>query len=321
MKKNKKTFPNQIVTDKEVIDDPQKICEAFNIHFATVGENIGESIKSHESTHSLLPNFPNSFFFSPATTEEIYSLIGNIKIKKAVRENDITNKLLKLSNAVISPFLCNIFNSYIHQGEFPNSLKIAEVVPVFKKGDSNLLTNYCPISILSQLSKIFEKLLFTGINNYLEKYHLISDKQFGFRQYSSTSHAISNIYEKLIKNSDAGMYNCCIFLDLTKAFDTVNHDVLLHKMENFYGFRILALKLIQSYLSNRKQYTKMENCKSDLTKIEYGVPQGSSLGPLQYFFFCISMIFLWLVNLTLSCLLMTLSWPCQTTTFLNYKTE
>ena len=134
LKKNKKTFPNQIVTDKEVIDDPQKICEAFNIHFATVGENIGKSIKFHESTHSLLPNFPNSFFFSPATTEEIYSLIGNIKIKKAIRENDITNKLLKLSNAVISLFLCNIFNSCIYQGEFPNSLKIAEVVPVFKKG-------------------------------------------------------------------------------------------------------------------------------------------------------------------------------------------
>ena len=161
-------------------------------------------------------------------------------------------------------------------------MKIAEVVPVFKNGDSNLLTNYRPISILSQLNKIFEKLTFTRINNYLEKYHLIFDKQFGFRQNSSTSHAISNIYEKLIKNSDAGMYNRCIFLDLTKAFDTVNHDVLLHKMENFYGFRGLALKLIQSYLSNRKQYTKMENCKSDLTKIGYGVPQGSSLGPLLF---------------------------------------
>ena len=161
-------------------------------------------------------------------------------------------------------------------------MKIAEVVPVFKEGDSNLLTNYRPISILSQHSKIFEKLIFTRINNYLEKYRLISDKQFGFRQNSSSSHAISNIYEKLIKNSDAGMYNCCIFLYLTKAFDTVNHDVLLHKMENFCGFRGLALKQIQSYLSNRKQYTKMKNCKFDLTKIEYGVPQGSSLGPLLF---------------------------------------
>ena len=113
LKKNKKTFPNLIVTVKEVIDDPQKICEAFNVHFATVGENVGKNIKSHESIHSLLPNFPKSFFFSPATAEEIYSLIGNIKLKKAVRENDITNKLLKLSNAVISPFLCIIFNSCI----------------------------------------------------------------------------------------------------------------------------------------------------------------------------------------------------------------
>ena len=78
------------------------------------------------------------------------------------------------------------------------------------------------------------------------------------------------------------MHYCCIFLDLTKAFDTVNHDVLLHKMKNFYGFQGLALKLVQSYLSNRQQYTKVENCKSDLTKIEYGVPQGSSFGPLLF---------------------------------------
>ena len=225
-----------------MIDDPQKICEAFNVHFATIGEKIGKNIKSHESTPPLLHNLPNSFFFSPATPEEIYSLIGNIKIKQAVRENDIDNKLLKLSNTIISPFLSNIFNSCMQQGEFPNSLKIAEVVPVFKKGDSNLLTNYRPIWILSQISKIFEKLMYNRINNYLEKYHLISDKQFGFRQNSSASHAIIDIYEKLIQNSDKGMYTYCIFLDLTKAFDTVNRYVLLHKMNNFYGFRGLAFK-------------------------------------------------------------------------------
>ena len=115
------------------------------------------------------------------------------------------------------------------------------------------------------------------------------------------------------------MYNCCIFLDLTKAFDTVNHDVLLHKMENFYGFRGLALKLIQSYLSNRKQYTKIENCKSDLTKIEYGVPQGSYLGPLLFL--------LYVNDLLLASQFDTILfaddtfWPCQTTTFLNCKTE
>ena len=107
---------------------------------------------------------------------------------------------------------------------------------------------------------MFQKLIFNKINDYLEKYPFISDIQFGFRQNSSTSHTISHIYEKLLYN--------CLFLDLTKAFYTVNHDVLLHKMKNFYGFQGLALKLIQSYFSNRKQYTKVENCKSDLTKIE-----------------------------------------------------
>ena len=98
---------------------------------------------SHFLSHQLY------FFFFPATPEEIYLLIGDIKTKKAVRENDISNNLLKLSNTVISPFLCTIFNSCIQRGEFPDALKIAEVVPVLKKGDSNLLTNYRPISILS----------------------------------------------------------------------------------------------------------------------------------------------------------------------------
>ena len=115
------------------------------------------------------------------------------------------------------------------------------------------------------------------------------------------------------------MYNCCISLDLTKAFDTVNHDVLPHKMKIFYGFRGLALKLIQSYLSNRKQYTKMENCKSDLTKIEYDVPQGSSLGPLLFLLYINDLPLRSQFDTIL--LLMTLSWLCQTTTFLNYETK
>ena len=153
-----------------MIESPQEICEAFNVHFATVGENIGKKIKSYELSHYLLPSrLPNSFFFSPATPEEIYTLIGDIKTRKAYRENDIDNKLIKLCNTVISPSLCNIFNSCIQLEIFPNSLKIAEVVPVFKKGDSNSLTNYRPISILSQISKIFEKILFNKINDYLEK--------------------------------------------------------------------------------------------------------------------------------------------------------
>ena len=148
-----------------------------------------------------------------------------------------------------------------------------------------MLTNYRPISILSQINKIFEKLMYNKINSYLEKYHLISDKQFVFRQNFSTSLAISNIYEKLIQtiqNSDKGMYTCCIFFGLTKAFDTVNHDVLLYKMKNFYRFQGLAFKLMQSYLYNRKQYKKMNSSKV----CHKALPLG------RYFFFCTSMAFL-----------------------------
>ena len=146
-----------------------------------------------------------------------------------------------------------------------------------------MLTNYRPISILSQTSKIFDKLISNRINDYFEKYHLIFDKHFGSRQDSSTSHAISNIYKKLTQNSDKRVYSCYIFLDLTKAFDIVSCDVFLYKMKNFYGFRKLAFKIKQSYLSYRKHYTKLNNSKSDQSKEKYGVPQGSSLGWLLFF--------------------------------------
>ena len=116
-----------------MIDDPEKNCEAFNIHFATISEKIGKNIKSHDSTLFSFPNSSTSFFFFPATPEEICLLIGGIKTKKAVIENDISNNLLKLSNTAISPFLCTIFSSCIQRGEFSDAWKIAEVVPVFKK--------------------------------------------------------------------------------------------------------------------------------------------------------------------------------------------
>ena len=110
-KKNKKGFPNEIVTDDEEIDDSQKICEAFIIHFATIGEKIEKNIKSHDPNPFSFPNSSTSFFFFPAMPEEIYLLTGDIKTKKAVRENDTSNNLLKLSNTVISPFLCIISHS------------------------------------------------------------------------------------------------------------------------------------------------------------------------------------------------------------------
>ena len=175
-----------------------------------------------------------------------------------------------------------MFNLCLRTGTHPDLMKVAEVIPIFKKGQKDTLTNYRPISLLSQFNKIFEKLLHSRIYSYLSKFNLFSKKQFGFRKNYSTSLAICNIYDELLNNVDEGKYSCCIFLDLSKAFDSVQHDVLLCKLEKLYGFRGNALELMKSYLTNRVQYTKIGNSKSKLLKIDCGVPQGSSLGPLLF---------------------------------------
>ena len=143
-------------------------------------------------------------------------------------------------------------------------------------------TNYRPISLLSQFDKIFEKMLFSRLFLYLDKNQLPSKNQFGFRPNSSTQFAVSTIQDKLIENVDNGLYTCCIFLDLSKAFDTVNHKVLLWKLHHYFAIRGTALHLIESYLSNRYQYTNVQGHYSNKLKTTTGVPQGSCLGPLLF---------------------------------------
>ena len=175
-----------------------------------------------------------------------------------------------------------MFNQCLLEGEFPKCLKIAEVIPIFKKGSATNVSNYRPISLLSQFDKIFEKIIYNRIIDFIEKYNLLSDHQFGFRQNSSTIHAVTYIYDNLIKNVDKDLYSCCIFLDLSKAFDTVDHHILLCKLKNYFGIQGKSLNLIKSYLTNRRQYTKISNNFSDELETNCEVPQGSCLGPLLF---------------------------------------
>ena len=284
LKTKSKTFPTDLECEEGKLQNPIAICNKMNSYFAGIGEKLAESIppvNKSQITESVT-NIGNSFFFSPSTPEEITSIIHSMKLKKAVRENDIDTKFLKYSTQVISPYISELFNLCVEQGEFPNVLKIAEVVPIHKKGDPNQCTNYRPISLLSPFNKILEKLIYIRIYSYLEKYDLLTKHQFGFRKGTSTIHTIGKIYDKLLSNIDNNLYTCCVFLDLTKAFDTVDHTVLLEKMKCNFGIRGISLQLLKSYLTNRHQYTKIGNCRSDLTNITCGVPQGSSLGPLLF---------------------------------------
>ena len=169
-------------------------------------------------------------------------------------------------------------------GVFPSVLKIAKVVPVFKKDSKLDYSNYRPISLLSNIKKILEKIMYKRLNTFLDNKNIIYDLQFGFRQQYSTSHALINITENIGKALDDGNIGCGVFVDLQKAFDTVDHQILLAKLYH-YGIRGVSNDWFKSYLSNRHQYVSINEYGSGLAAINCGVPQESVLGALLFFFY------------------------------------
>ena len=164
---------------------------------------------------------------------------------------------------------------------FPQKMRIAIVIPVHKKDDTEDCNNYRPISLLPNISKLFEKLIKNRLSKFLEENKCLFSRQFGFRNKHSTNHVLIDLTETIRKAIDDNEFACGVFLDFKKAFDTVNHGILLQKLEH-YGVRGYVLKWFTSYLTGRKQYTKVNKIDSQITDIFYGVPQGSVLGPLLF---------------------------------------
>ena len=177
-----------------------------------------------------------------------------------------------------------IANISFSTGTFPSTLKTLNVIPIYKKDDHTVCNNYRPISLLSNISKIIEKIVHKQLTKFLNKNPILYEKQFGFRNNHSTTHALLEITEKIKQACDAGQFTCGVFLDLQKVFDTVNHTILLKKLTH-YGIRGVANKWFQSFLEDRKQFTSVQGSKSAEKPIKYGVPQGSFLGPLLFILF------------------------------------
>ena len=284
IKSSNRFHPTSLTVRDKTISDPKEIADTFNIYFSTIASKLQSKI--HHTGHDFHKYLDNrneySFFITPTDKHEIIKIIMDISINKATGPNSIPTNLLHIIKDNISGHLSDIVNLSFRTGKYFEILKISKTVPIFKEKGSYLdCCNYRPISLLSNINKIIEKLMYYRLYNFLSSHNCIYKFQFGFRNKYSTTHALLNLTEDIRKALDENLFSIGIFIDLQKAFDTVDHEILLTKL-NYYGVRGVANEWFRSYLKNRQQFVSINGFNSNLTKMLYGVPQGSVLGPLLF---------------------------------------
>ena len=269
--------------NKEIVSDPVNVANHFNKFYTTVAKKLVEKLKNSTTCFQDYLSKPNenSMFVQPTCKEEIADIIKTINANKSSDIYGISPKLIKLASQSLSPILANIFNSSFEKGVFPQLLKSACVIPIFKGGSRMDVSNYRPVSLLPILSKILEKLMQSRLMTFLTDNKILYEHQFGFQKDKSTSMAVLDMCNKITDSFENKEVACNIFLDFAKAFDTVNHSILLSKL-NFYGIRGIANEWFKSYLENRCQRVKIGHSMSNELSVTCGVPQGSILGPILF---------------------------------------
>ena len=275
---------SQLNIKGKLVDNPLDINNHFNDFFVNVGPETEKTVpKVPNISHEKFLKNRNqvNLIIAHISEEEVLEILKSLPTNKGTGPSSIPTKfLLMIADLVIAP-LSNLINVSFSTGVFPDILKTAKVIPLHKGGSTQELNNFRPISLLSIFDKIMEKLMHKRLYSFIEEHNILFKNQFGFRKGSSTAHSLIEITEKIKESIDNGKFGCGIFIDLKKAFDTVNHKILLSKLEH-YGVRGNILKWFESYLTDRKQYVFYNGISSTTKSLSCGVPQGSVLGPLLF---------------------------------------
>ena len=269
---------------------PLSVAEKFNTYFSSIAANL--KAKNNESmckdpqdpvqnfTKFLKNSAQCSMFLEPTHSEEVGEIIASLK-NKATLDTKITALKSAGKSTSFTGTIATLVNNSFMQGCFPEALKTARVVPIHKGGTKSDVANYRPISLLSTFSKIYEKLMHTRLIGYFDSNNLLYDAQFGFRPGRSCEHALLTAQKHLLNSMSRKQVSLLLLIDFSKAFDVIEHSTLLTKLRH-YGVRGIVLEWFKSYLEGRTQFVTIESADSEPRSIQYGVPQGSILGPLLF---------------------------------------
>lgn len=277
-----------IKKDNKKIVNPNEICEEFNEHFINVGPKLAAKIPmSFKLGIDKLSS--NSMYLKPTDEEEIEDIISSLNSKKSPGFDNISVSIVKTVKYEISSIISKLVNLSFISGIIPEKMKIAKVKPIYKSGSKDDMENYRPISLLPIISKIMEKTMNKRLHDYLEATKYLYKHQYGFRKSCDTESAVLDVVTEFQMQLDANKMCGLLSIDLRKAFDTVNHEILLNLLYQL-GIRGIVHKWFHNYLSGRKQFVYQGTVSSRANEIICGVPQGSILGPVLFLIYINSII-------------------------------
>ena len=282
---NRKNITDEIIVNGTKEKNENIISNAFADYYSNVGKSLAEKIEQKGNVQDPMIYMKNrveqNCFLFPTSKTEIQKIIAALKMKESKGFDDISNRILKKIYVGIIDALEIIFNKSLLEGIFPSNMKLSIIKPLYKGKDKSEIVNYRPISLLPVISKILEKIVENRVTKFLTKYKVLYEGQYGYRSNRSTTDAILDFTGNILERIDNGHYVIALFLDMSKAFDSINHMTLFKKLE-FYGIRGHALSWFKSYFSKRPIKVKFNNTLSNNYLMHYGTPQGSVLGPLMY---------------------------------------